>query len=344
MMRTALRGFLMGSADIVPGVSGGTVALVLYLSAVDRGDPRRIGRPRPTRSGARRERWRRTSEAGRVVVPPAATRRYRLWRSWLCRTSSKLLLVDHPETTAGLFSGLVAGSVVVAWHPLQRPRHHTNRRARRCGLVTFVLLGLKESTSTAGIEERPIRCSPTSLAGRGGHLRHDPARVSGSFLLVMLGMYGGVLGAVNERDLLPLAVFGVGAVLGPAVFSQAPCTGRWPTTTTRSCTSRSPDGRVGASCGRGHRVDRFHRAHAPGDPVGAGVARDARFLGGGRVRPHGATPRAPLDRRRGSRSPGLTVRPLTRPRCPWPTARHPASARGARRRARVSASSVSRAS
>ena len=44
--------------------------------------------------------------------------------------------------------------------------------------------------------------------------------VSGSFLLLMLGLYHFVLDAVHERDLAIIAVFGVGAVLGLALFSS----------------------------------------------------------------------------------------------------------------------------
>jgi putative membrane protein len=45
--------------------------------------------------------------------------------------------------------------------------------------------------------------------------------VSGSFLLLMLGMYEAVLGAVNDRDVVVLIVFIVGAVIGLALFSSA---------------------------------------------------------------------------------------------------------------------------
>jgi putative membrane protein len=44
--------------------------------------------------------------------------------------------------------------------------------------------------------------------------------ISGSFLLVILGMYGAVLTAVSDRDLASLAVFMLGAVIGLALFSQ----------------------------------------------------------------------------------------------------------------------------
>ena len=43
--------------------------------------------------------------------------------------------------------------------------------------------------------------------------------VSGSFLLLMLGMYSAVIGAVHDRLLTELGVFLVGAVLGLALFS-----------------------------------------------------------------------------------------------------------------------------
>jgi putative membrane protein len=43
--------------------------------------------------------------------------------------------------------------------------------------------------------------------------------ISGSFILVMLGMYPEVLGAVNDRDLLTLGVFALGCVTGLALFS-----------------------------------------------------------------------------------------------------------------------------
>jgi putative membrane protein len=44
--------------------------------------------------------------------------------------------------------------------------------------------------------------------------------VSGSFLLVLLGMYGPVLDTVNDRDLITLGVFLLGTITGLALFSQ----------------------------------------------------------------------------------------------------------------------------
>jgi putative membrane protein len=44
--------------------------------------------------------------------------------------------------------------------------------------------------------------------------------VSGSFLLVVLGMYGPVLSAVTDRDFAAILAFALGAVVGLALFAQ----------------------------------------------------------------------------------------------------------------------------
>jgi putative membrane protein len=43
--------------------------------------------------------------------------------------------------------------------------------------------------------------------------------ISGSFILVMIGMYTEVLGAVNDRNLAAVAATGIGCVIGLASFS-----------------------------------------------------------------------------------------------------------------------------
>ena len=112
-IRHVARGLLMGAADVVPGVSGGTVALLLgiYTRLID-----------TVRAGAGvlgallRGRWRdawhrlRSFEWGfalplvvGIVVAVVA----------LASVIDELL-ADEPEVMAGLFFGLVAASVVVA--------------------------------------------------------------------------------------------------------------------------------------------------------------------------------------------------------------------------------------
>jgi len=128
---------------------------------------------------------------------------------------------DYPIEMAALFFGLIAGSIVIVWQLL------TNRDAKRFGImitvgaVVFVVLGIREGTTeeTVGQLNEPELWA-FFLAGAIAICAMILPGISGSFLLVMLGMYGPVLGAVNDRDLVALLVFLVGATIGLALFSQ----------------------------------------------------------------------------------------------------------------------------
>lgn len=215
-----LRGFAMGAADIVPGVSGGTVALVLgiYRHLVE-----------SIRNGS--------SALGSLLKGDAAEA-IRLLRSidWAFLLSllfgilaavaalSHLLetaLEEHPVEMAGLFLGLVAGSVVIAWGLLT---HRTPRNAAillGAAVVFFLLLGLSGGVTEDAVDQLD---SPALWIFFGSGAIAICAMilpgVSGSFLLVVMGMYGAVLGSVTDRDLASLAAFALGCLVGLALFSQ----------------------------------------------------------------------------------------------------------------------------
>ncbi len=131
------------------------------------------------------------------------------------------LLEDQPVPMAGLFLGLVAGSTVIAW-PLLAVRD-----ARRLALLagsavaTFVLLGIREGTSDDTVGQLDDASSLAYFgAGAVAICAMILPGISGSFLLVTMGMYGAVLGAVNDRDLVVVGVFTLGCVVGLGLFSQ----------------------------------------------------------------------------------------------------------------------------
>ena len=212
-IRQVARGVLMGAADVVPGVSGGTVALLLgiYTRLID-----------TVRSGARvltallRGKWGETWDRLRhfdwwfavplvvgIVVAVAAL-------------SSVIdeLLADEPEAMAGLFFGLVAASVVVAWQLLNRPRIGLASVALAVGGLFFWLLGLQSG---------PV-ADPSALVLLGSGIVAVCAMllpgISGAFILLMIGVYPAAIAAVDDRIWGDLATLGVGAVLGLALFSN----------------------------------------------------------------------------------------------------------------------------
>jgi len=203
----------MGAADVVPGVSGGTVALVLgiyqRLIGVVNDGSHVLGRlVRGDVRGAI-ERLRALDWAfviplvvgiGVAVVSLAGVIEH--------------LLETQPVRMAALFFGLVAGSAVVAARLVQGWNARRIAVMAVTAVVAFVVLGLRsgpvaDPSLVMYLAAGAIAICAMILPG-----------VSGSFLLLMLGMYDNVLGAVTDRDLVVLAVFLVGCVVGLALFSR----------------------------------------------------------------------------------------------------------------------------
>jgi putative membrane protein len=131
------------------------------------------------------------------------------------------LLEDEPIRMSAMFMGLVIGTIYVAARMLDRIDGPTIALTLGVGIALFLLLGLKSDTVVAeGAEEivtKPIWIF--FIVGAIAICAMILPGISGSFLLVMMGMYTEVLGAVNDRDILTLTVFALGAVIGLALFS-----------------------------------------------------------------------------------------------------------------------------
>ena len=204
----------MGSADVVPGVSGGTVALVLgiYEKLITN-----------VRGGA--------GALGALVRGRWATALLRLARlDWIWLLSLlagigaavvilahtiETLLEEQPVRTAALFFGLIVGSVFLAWRLVRTRDLQRVAVAVVAAVCAFVVLGyssgpVDDPTWWMFLAAGAVAICAMILPG-----------VSGSFLLLMLGMYDSVLGLVTDRDLGLLAVFMVGCVAGLALFSTA---------------------------------------------------------------------------------------------------------------------------
>ncbi|MCY4281017.1 MAG: DUF368 domain-containing protein [Acidimicrobiaceae bacterium] len=207
------RGAAMGAADVVPGVSGATVAVVIGIYS-------RLLQAVSTASAAAARLlaldWRgcRSRLAGidwQLIGPLLAGL---LATLGLLASLIERLLADHPEPMAGLLCGLVLASVVTAC------RLFDWRGAAQIVLVvatagaTFALLGLQSA---------PV-ADPSLLALAGAGAVSVCAMIlpgiSGAFLLLMMGMYAAVIGVVTDVRWLQALVFLAGAALGLALFSS----------------------------------------------------------------------------------------------------------------------------
>lgn len=217
---SVVRGFCMGAADIVPGVSGGTIALVFgiyhrLVTAIRTGSSAlgRLARldGRGALDGLRRVEWSFLLPLGVGIVVAVLA----------LASVLEHQLEEHPVQLAAVFLGLVAGSVVVTWNLLTRRDPRRLGIMLAVGIAIFLALGLRSGTTEDEVSQLDEAAALAFFAsGAIAICAMILPGISGSFILVMLGMYGPVLAAVNDRDALSLGVFLVGAVIGLGLFSQ----------------------------------------------------------------------------------------------------------------------------
>jgi putative membrane protein len=215
----AVRGFLIGMAELVPGVSGGTVALVtgVYVRLIDSASHvltalRRLLLGPDRRAGTMTE-LRRTDWA--VVVPVL------VGMATAVLTMAGVMhafVTGTPEHARGLFLGLVAASILVPLRmlPARTPARGIGRDVAlfaAAAVVAFVLVGLAGGGEVAD----PPLLLVTAAAAVAICALVVPG-VSGSFFLLAVGLYTTTLDAVSERDLAYVAAFGLGAALGLGSF------------------------------------------------------------------------------------------------------------------------------
>ena len=217
----ALRGALIGVAEVIPGVSGGTVALIVgiyetLIRAAD--DAVHAARRALGLAGSRPDPAAALRDAGRLpwrlIVPLFLGMAVALV---LGARFIEPLLEEQPVAMRALFLGLVLAGTYVPAHMVLRtaPGRWRGRDlgiALAVAVVMFLLMGLPpgdvaDPGPVAVMASAAVAVCALVLPG-----------VSGSFLLLTLGMYEPTIAAVNDRDLAYLALFAAGAVIGLSLF------------------------------------------------------------------------------------------------------------------------------
>ncbi len=213
------RGFLIGSAELVPGVSGGTVALVtgvyeqLIASASHVVGAARVAVTGPARRARAMTELRRTD--WRLVIPVL------LGMATAVLTIAGVMsafVTEHPEHARGLFFGLVAASVLVPISmlpPARRPVLYDVGLVVVAVATAYALIGLAGGGTTSDPSLLVV-----FIAAAVAICALVVPGVSGSFLLLAVGLYTVTLEAVDERNLVFISVFGAGAAFGLASFVQ----------------------------------------------------------------------------------------------------------------------------
>lgn len=212
------RGFLMGMAEAVPGVSGGTIALVLgiyhrfiaALAAIDRTLLQRLAG-----AGSREGRTRLWHQVQRADLPFLAVLAVGMAAGFLVVIQGVgWLLENHPVPLMALFLGLVLASARIPWQAVGR-RGPAIWVALAGGIALAAIAAQMPAFATAPPAWFLVVAGFLALA-----IMLLPG-VSGASLLAILGVYEGLVHSVLAVDIPVILLFGAGAVLGLLVASRA---------------------------------------------------------------------------------------------------------------------------
>lgn len=205
--RNLYRGFFMGISDLIPGVSGGTIAFILgiydeLLASI---------------SGFFSRDWKKYIG---FLLPLGIGIGVTLL---LFSRVIEFLLKNYNEPTQFFFMGLILGVL-----PFITKQAGVKKNFKWTHFLLILLLGVALA-STAFI--KPLDTTPITtltatntiglfLAGWAGSMAMLLPGISGSFILLLLGVYSTAIGALSNFNLPIIAVIGAGVIVGFIVSSR----------------------------------------------------------------------------------------------------------------------------
>lgn len=206
-----LRGGLIGLAEVVPGVSGGTVALVVgvyqtVISSAAYFSRGLFAAVRGDLSALRRD-WARVRWA--VLLPLGLGMLVGIVAG---AAALEPLIEAEPTVVRAVFAGLILASL---WVPFRMAGSWSP------GMLALAVAAAVGMFFLAGVPSLQTPDPSLWLVAPAAALAVCALvlpGVSGSFLLVILGLYEPTLAAVNDRDVAYLGVFVLGAIVGLALF------------------------------------------------------------------------------------------------------------------------------
>jgi putative membrane protein len=209
-----LRGLLIGTAEVIPGVSGGTIALIVgiyerIVSSANHAVQAFVsiirGRFQQAKQELRQMDW--------GLLIPVLTGMF--LAIFVAAALLEPLLETQPEVMRGLFAGLIAASIAI---PLNLAGKDKSIVSWTVALVAAGLAFLL--TSLPRIEEAQANLLAVFLVAAIAVCALVLPGVSGSYVLLAIGFYAPTIAAVNDRDLGYLLVLGSGALVGLGAFTK----------------------------------------------------------------------------------------------------------------------------
>lgn len=205
-----LKGMAMGAADIVPGVSGGTIALVagIYDRLINAIKSVGLDTFKALKNGGIAAAWRQIDGTFLLTLVAGIVTSALLLASLIHH-----LLDEQPILVWSFFFGLVLASALYVGSqiPQWKPQY-------------WLLLVVGTATAAFISTMAPTEVTVTSLTLFGAGALAICAMIlpgiSGSFILLMIGMYAPVIAAIKGFEIDKLAIFAGGCAVGILAFSR----------------------------------------------------------------------------------------------------------------------------
>jgi len=210
--KLVLKGFCMGSADVIPGVSGGTMAFILgiyerLLAAIKSFDLETLKRLlKGDFKGA-------LSRPHFGFIIPLFIGIISALLFFTRVIPLPKLIISDPELIYGLFFGLILGSIMILFN------HIDNFQiSDLIETVVGITIGLLIVTMTP--KNTPEESWYIFFCGALAITAMLLPGISGSFILLILGKYSHILDGISHFNLAILIPFALGAITGLIVFSR----------------------------------------------------------------------------------------------------------------------------
>lgn len=205
-----LRGLAMGAADVVPGVSGGTVAFItgIYEELIHSIKSFNFPNLKLLLSGQVKAFWKAVNANFLLTLfAGIATSVLSLAKV------IKLGLEAYPELVWSFFFGLIIASAILVAKEIEKWNWSAVLSLISGTAIAAILTNVSPATT-------PEAYWFVFLSGALAICAMILPGISGAFILLLLGKYAFVLDAINNRDFTIIAIFGAGAAVGIIAFSN----------------------------------------------------------------------------------------------------------------------------
>ncbi|MFV9485025.1 DUF368 domain-containing protein [Christiangramia sp. ASW11-125] len=209
-LKISLKGMAMGAADVVPGVSGGTIAFIsgIYEELITTISGVNLGLLSTWKANGFKAMWEELN--GNFILALFAGI---LVSIFSVMRVANYLLENHPILIWSFFFGLVVASIYFVGK--QIPKWTWK-------IVLALLIGAAVAFYIVSLP--PLSASNSYLflffAGALAVCAMILPGISGAFILVLLGAYKSITEAAHDFDLKTLGIVGIGAVFGLLTFSK----------------------------------------------------------------------------------------------------------------------------